>query len=179
MAQLSSRYAAALFELCMERGMLNEYLEQAVFLCDTLREPECQKIITHPKITVVQKRAFFKEAFEGKIHEDIIGFLTLTVEKNREKYIIPALSAFIDLANNELRRTKAEVVSAVPLKPEQVSAIASMLSRKLNKQVEVIVKVDTSIIGGLFIQVDGYYFDRTIKNRLGDIKNNLLNREVV
>jgi F-type H+-transporting ATPase subunit delta len=172
-AQLNNRYASALFKLASERGLINEYLEQAVFLRDTLNETECNKVLTHPKITSAQKRDFFEKSFGGSIHGDLIGLLNLAVEKNREKFVVPALITFIDMANAALRRTKALVVSAVPLKNEQISNITAVLARKTNKQVEVEVKIDPSVIGGLFIQVDGYFMDRTVKTRLEDMKVNL------
>jgi len=44
------------------------------------------------------------------------------------------------------------------------------LSKKLNKRVEVSLKVDPSVIGGFFVHVDGYFIDRTIKKHLHDMK---------
>jgi len=172
-AQLSTRYATALYNLSNERGMLSEYLNQAVFLRDTLREPDCLKVITHPRITAKEKRAFFENAFSEHVSKDMLGFLCLAVNKNREKFIIPALNFFIDMANRQFRRSTALVISAVSLSDEQTGALSEMLSKKLDKQVDISVKVDPSIIGGLYIQVDGYFIDRTIKNRLRDINSSL------
>jgi len=174
-ARVSNRYATALFELSMERGLLSEYLEQAVFLREALQDPDCQRVITHPKITMDEKRGFFDKAFAGNIYPDLMGFLCLTVAKNREQFIVPTLAAFIEMGRDHFRKTTAFVVSAVPLREDQVSVIAAKLSRKLDKQVDVSVKVDPSIIGGLYIQADGYFIDCTIKNRLHDIKVNLRN----
>jgi len=172
-AQLSNRYATAIFDLSMERGMLNENLDQAIFMRDVLNNDECKNIITHPRISAKEKNSFFDEIFSKHISADMLGFLRLAVAKNREEFIIPALSSFIDMANDHVRRTTALVISAVPLKAEQVSALAALLSKKINKQVTIEQKVDPSIIGGLYIQVDGYFVDRTIKSRLQEIKVSL------
>jgi F-type H+-transporting ATPase subunit delta len=102
-----------------------------------------------------------------------MGFLHLAVSKNREKIIIPVLNDFIDMANNHIRKTTATVVSAVPLREEQVSALANLLSRKLNKQVDIVQRIDPSVIGGIYINVDGYYIDKTIKSRLRGIKESM------
>ena len=173
MAQLSNRYAAAIFNLSIERGMVKENLDQAIFLRDTLKDKKCQNLLTHPRISATEKCSFFDEVFQGHISIDLLGFLHLAVNKNREAFIVPALSDFIDLANDHMRRTTALVVSAIPLKREQVSALVAVLSKKINKQVAIEQKVDPSIIGGLHIQVDGYFMDRTIKTRLQEIKMSL------
>ena len=173
MAQLSNRYAAAIFDLSLERNQLNENLGQAIFLRDVLSDKECRSILTHPRISAAEKKSFFNEAFSNHISQDLMGFLHLTVAKNRENFIVPVLSSFIDMADQYFRRTTALIVSAVPLKDEQVTVLSELLSRKLSKQVTVEQKVDPSIIGGLYIQVDGYILDTTIKTRLQEIKVSL------
>ena len=171
--RLSNRYATAIFELSIERGALDENLGQALVMRDTLKDEQCQSIITHPRITAVQKQSFFDEVFKG-VGTDLMGFLHLAVTKNREAFIVPALSHFIDMAHDHLRKTTARVVSAVPLRPEQIDALATLLSEKVSKQVSVETKVDPSVIGGLYINVDGYFIDRTLRTRLQDIKLNLM-----
>ena len=170
MAQLSNRYAAAIFELALERGNLDESLNAAIFMKDVLGERDCQTIITHPRISSTEKKSFFDEAFKKHISVDLMGFLHLAVDKGREEYIVPILSEFIDMANYHLRKATAEVVSAFPLRAGQKAVLAALLSRKLNKQVDIDAKVDPTVIGGLYIQVDGYYMDRTLRTRLQEMK---------
>ncbi|MCL1999269.1 MAG: ATP synthase F1 subunit delta [Turicibacter sp.] len=173
MAQLVNRYATAVFELSVEGGRLEENLSQAVVMKEALADKDCQSIITHPRISAAEKRAFFDEAFKDKVSSDLLGLLYLAVDKGREEYIVPILASFIDMANDRLRKTTAVVVSAVPLAPRQIGELAALLSRKLSKEVVIEQRVDTSIIGGLYIQVDGYYVDRTIKSRLQELKLNM------
>jgi F-type H+-transporting ATPase subunit delta len=172
-AQLEKRYANALFELALERGLPGEYLEQALYLREVMRTPDCFGVISHPKISAARKREFLNSVFSGRLHDDLIGFLQLAVSKNRERVIVPALSAFIKIARDHLRTTRAIVISAIPLRDDQRQALAALLSRKLNKQVEINAKVDPSVIGGLYIQADGLYIDRTVKTRLHEMKQSL------
>jgi len=172
-AQLSNRYAAAIFELSVERGRLDENLGNALMMRDVLKDKECQEIITHPRISAAEKRSFFDEVFKKHVSDDLQGFLHLAVTKNREAFIVPTLSTFIDMANAYVRKTTASVISAVPLRDEQVTSLAALLSKKLEKDVTIEPKVDPSVIGGLYINVDGYFVDRTIKTRLHGIKLSL------
>lgn len=173
MAQLSNRYAAAIFELSVERGKLDENLDQAIVMRDKLEDKECQEFLTHPRIKATDKRKFFDDVFLDKINTDLMGFLHLAVNKGREEFIVPALDGFIDMANDHLLRTTATVVSAVPLRTEQITALAALLSKKISKQVTIEQKTDPAVIGGLYIQVDGYFLDRTVRTRLQDIKISL------
>ena len=149
---------------------MKESLEQAIFLCDELQDPECQRIVSHPHISTANKCNFFKDAFSGAIYDHLLGFLYLVIEKNRESFLIPALKAFIKMGDRYYRKTTASVTSAIELDEGQISTLKDLLSKKLNKHVEVSLKVDPSVIGGLYILVDGYFIDRTIKKRLYDMK---------
>ena len=175
MADLSNRYANALFELSKESGLTNEYLEQAVFLQDALKDADCQHVITHPHISTAEKHTFFTEAFGWKIHDDLMGFLRLVVDKSREAFLMPVLASLIDMIKTEQRKTTAKVISAAALDDVQVKTLAALLSRKLNKIVDVSVNVDPSVIGGLYVQVDGFFIDRTLKNSIKDMKHSLKN----
>ena len=67
----------------------------------------------------------------------------------------------------------ANVISAVELSVQQVSALEETLSKKLNRPVEISVKVDPSVIGGLSIHAGGILLDRTIKRQITDMKNGI------
>jgi F-type H+-transporting ATPase subunit delta len=172
--RLSSRYATAIFDLSVEKGVLNDNLDQAIFLRDVLSDDDYRGIITHPRISAAKKQSIFDEAFSGQISNELLGFLHLAVTKSREEFIVPVLRNFIDMANDYVRKTTAQVTCAVELKPEQITALAALLSKKLSKQVTIDQRVDPAVIGGLHIQVDGYYVDRTVKTRLQEIKDTLL-----
>ena len=68
MADLSARYATALFELALERGFADDYLQQAAFISTTMQDEDCRRIITHPRIPPEEKFAFLDGAFAGRIH---------------------------------------------------------------------------------------------------------------
>ena len=173
MADLSVRYAMALFELSRERGLMPDYLEQAAFISAAVQDAECLRIITHPRIPPAEKFTFLDSAFSGRVHDDLLGFMRLTVTKNREEYLAPALDALVEMIRRHQNHTTAKVVSAVDLTPEQENRLRDVLARKLGKTVELSVEVDKSVIGGFRLHVDGYVFDRTLRRLLKDMKGNI------
>jgi len=66
-------------------------------------------------------------------------------------------------------KTTAQVTSAVRLNQHQISALKTVLSKKTGKQVDISLRTDTSLIGGLHIHVDGHVVDSTVKKQLRDI----------
>ncbi|MCL2223706.1 MAG: ATP synthase F1 subunit delta [Defluviitaleaceae bacterium] len=173
MADLGIRYATALFGISQESGLLNDYLEQAQLVRDNIESEDAQRILTHPRIASEEKFAFLQKAFEEHIHQDLLGFMRLVISKNREAYLLSALNKLVDMIREHNRQTTARVVSAVPLTDEQAAQITALLEKKLNKQVDVTVLVDPSVIAGISIHVDGYFLDRTVRKMLKDMKENL------
>ena len=169
MGRLSILYASALYDLAAERGMIDESLIQATFLCDVLQDRDVSRMLLHPHISRSEKRRFLTDSLEGKVSEDLLGFLNLAVDKNREAFIIPALKALIVLIEKHNRIVTAKVITASEIDSEQEAALAKMLSDKLGKQVRLSVKLDPSTVAGPYIYVDGYYLDWTVKKRLRDL----------
>jgi len=173
MADLSTRYATALFELALERGLTSDYLQQAAFISTAMQDADCKRIITHPRIPEAEKFAFIDNAFKGRIHDDLLGFMRLTVTKNREEFLAPALDALVAMIRRHQNHTTAKVVSAIALTPEQESQLKILLTRKLGKTIEMSIEVDISVIGGFRLHVDGYVFDHTLKRLIKDMKERL------
>jgi F-type H+-transporting ATPase subunit delta len=72
-----------------------------------------------------------------------------------------------------LGKIEAKVVSAKALTEKQVEFIRTLLSQKLHMQVEVKAAVDPNVIGGFYVLVNGYIFDRTVRTDLNDMKERL------
>ena len=169
MDKLSLLYASALYDLAVSNDAVGEFLDQAVLLRDSLQDPDCQRILVHPHITTAEKRDFFTKAFGADIHKDLLAFMFLVVDKNRETFMLSALEALISMIERSMKKVTADVYFAAAINEKQLAAMKDLLSEKLSKQVEVSVKVDPSVIGGPYIFVDGYYLDWTVKKRLRDL----------
>ena len=169
MERLSILYASALFDLALRQNAVDEFLSQAVLLRDSLQDEECKRFMDHPQISAAEKRDFFNKGFSEQIHEDMLGFLCLVVDKNRVKYLLPALTTLIDMIERHNGKVTAKVLSAAPYDESQAETLRLMLSKKLSKHVELDLKVDPTVIGGPYIYVDGYYIDWTVRKRLRDM----------
>jgi len=173
MERLSILYATALFSLAMDNDCIDEFEEQAAFIRDTLMDEDCRRIIVHPHVTESEKRDFFSNAFASRVRQELLGFLFLVVEKNRETFLIPALTELIEKIKRYKGMVTANVTFAAHPDDVQVAEVKDTLSGKLQKTVDVSVRVDPSVIGGPYIFVDGYYMDWTVKTRLNELTSRI------
>jgi len=173
MATLSQRYAAALYTLAEEQGLLDEIQEQATAVRNTLNQRDVADVMENPGVPRTEKRAFLQEIFAEHLHQDLFGLLSLMLNKGHEDRIVPAMDAFTAMVYLHQGRTNARLVSASEPDPGQIASLQDLLSRKLGKQVDISLRVDPSLIGGFYIYVDGYLIDRTISKQLHDLRSTI------
>ena len=169
MAKLDALYATSVFELALGSGQVDKIADHTELMLGALEDSDCKKILLHPHISNAEKIEFFNGVFKGKLHEYLFGLLHVAIAKNREAFMIPALKALVGLISRHQKKTTAIVLTATKLQKKQIDEIKKVLSKRLDKSVEVTVDVDETLIGGPFIRVDGYYIDQTVKKRLHDM----------
>ena len=173
MAGISKRYGRALYDLAKERGTLDVCLSQAAIVRETLDAPEYRRILQHPHISKKEKHAFIQSVFSHGLEEPLQDFLLLLLTRSRAAILSDALAEFIELGMRWRGEAEALVVSAVPLREEQVSALQEVLAKKTGKKIEMTSEVDPALIGGFYIAVEGHCIDRSVKKRLEDMRNSI------
>ena len=92
MAKLISKvYGDALFEAAMDKKDLEAVYEEARALSGIFREnPELMDALNHPQIVKEEKISVMEKIFLGKVSDEMMGFLTIIVDKGRQRDI-PAI----------------------------------------------------------------------------------------
>lgn len=167
-----SRYANALFQLAKEAKVIDTVSNDLKSLEATINsDVEILKFIQNPSIKKSLKVQFFNTVSQklelSKLTENFIG---LIIKKNRVHYILEMIRAFNDLLS-ELKGIKsANITSAYKLSDEEVSKIKMKLKDKFNSDFNINLLTDSSLIGGLKIQVGSQMIDSSIKNQLNLLK---------
>ena len=167
-----SRYANALFQLAKEAKVIDTVSNDLTSLEVTINsDVEILKFIQNPSIKKSLKVQFFNTVSQklelSKLTENFIG---LIIKKNRVHYILEMIRAFNDLLS-ELKGIKsANITSAYKLSDEEVSKIKMKLKDKFNSDFNINLLTDSSLIGGLKIQVGSQMIDTSIKNQLNLLK---------
>ena len=173
MAALAVRYGAALTELALESGNAAAYREQAVIILEALEDEDCRKIIEYPKLSSAKKKEFVDTVFAQHISKDMLGFLYLVIDKNREAYLAEGLENLIARLDEIAGAVKATAVCARQPTESQLAAINELARKKLGEKTELTVEVDPALIGGFYIQTSSHLFDFTVRKQLSQMKAEL------
>ena len=156
-ATTASRYSLALYELANENNSIDEVEKQSISFLRLIDESkDFSSLIKDPTNSVMSK---------------FLGFL---ISKRRFFYVRTILQDFIDTCSKKRGEVKAELISSKELSGEQVIKIKDELSQNFNAKIKLDYKYDKSLIGGLVIQVGSIMVDTSIKNKLQQIENTMI-----
>jgi F-type H+-transporting ATPase subunit delta len=103
-----------------------------------------------------------------------MGFLTVIVEKGRQKEINAICEYFINTVKEYKKIGVAYVTSAVELKEEQKAQLmGKLLGTTSYQEFEMVYQVDPSIIGGLVIRIGDRVVDSSIKTQIYELRRSL------
>lgn len=177
MAKLISRtYGEALFELALEVHHEDQLLEEAESLMQILAtNPELSKVMKHPKIVKEEKIGTLKGIFEGKISEEMLGFMILIVNKDRYSEFENILTYFIDRMKEHKGIGIAYVQTAVSLTDEQKKQVEKrLLETTRYHKMEMHYDVQEGLIGGMIIRIGDRVVDSSIRSKLNEMERSLM-----
>ena len=173
---LAGRYSLALYELAAEANMLNEIEVHSASIIDLIISSEDFKsLIKNPTNSKQdQLNALNKISEQNKLNELLKKFLSFLISKRRFFYVDKILKSFIETCSIKRGELKAELTSAKDLTENEVDKIKEELTKNFSSKIKLNYKHDASLIGGLIVQVGSTMVDTSIKNKLQQIENRMI-----
>ena len=84
------------------------------------------------------------------------------------------LKSFIEICSEKRGELKAEIKSAKSLTQDEIKKITDELSNNFKSKIKLNYKQDESLIGGLIVQVGSTMIDTSIKSKLQQIENRMI-----
>ena len=172
----AQRYSLALYELSTEANSLDNIEQHSVAILklidsskdfnDLIKDPtENQKNL----ISIINK---ISENF--KLDNLLKNFMTFLIKKKRFFYIEKILKNFIEICSEKRGEVKAEIQSAKELSNEEINKITEDLAQNFSSKIKLNYKHNKSLIGGLIVKIGSIMVDTSIKNKLQQIENRMI-----
>jgi F-type H+-transporting ATPase subunit delta len=104
----------------------------------------------------------------------LIKFLSFLIFKKRFFYVEKILSDFIETCSKKRGEIKAQLIAAKNLTDIEINDIKNELAKNFSSKIKLDYKNDPSLIGGLIVQVGSTMIDTSIKNKLQQIENKMV-----
>jgi F-type H+-transporting ATPase subunit delta len=169
------RYAKALFELAKESGRVAEIGGELTSIGDLLEgNPELHNVLFRPLHPVAQRRAVLDGVTERLgASPTVRSFFSLLIDQRRLVDFPGIRDEFERLASEDAGLRRAEIVSAGALRDEQLERLRRALSTRTGSEVEITVRLDPSLLGGVIAKVGDLVFDGSLRTQLRQLRANL------
>jgi F-type H+-transporting ATPase subunit delta len=172
---LSKRYAAALYALADEQGVLNETVDQLAALGRLIQEsPAFSALIGNHVLDARQAAGPMDKVLEAQGFLPLIRNFVGVIIANRRLKDLPALiSGFAAYAAAKRGEVVATVASAHKLTDLQRVQLRARLTEAGYSSVRLDEHLDPSLLGGLTLKIGPKLYDTSLKSRLQRLQYSL------
>ena len=172
----AERYSLALFELSEENNLLSQIEDQSSSVLNLINKSEdFSSLIKDPTTNQEDLSKVINKIAENNKFENLFkNFLNFLIQKRRFFFIERILKSFIEICSRKRGELKAELKSAKELSSNEITKITEELTKNFNSKIKLNYKHDESLIGGLVVQVGSTMVDTSIKNKLQQIENRMI-----
>ena len=172
----AKRYSLALYELASESNVLTKIEENSSALLNLMSTNiDFGNLIKDPTIDQKVLIDIINKISENSKLENLFrNFLSFLVKKRRFFYLEKILKSFSEICSEKKGELKAEIKSAKDLSKSEISKITEELSNNFKSKIKLNYIHDQSLIGGLVVQIGSTIIDTSIKNKLQQIENKMI-----
>ena len=172
----ANRYSLALFELAEENNLLSQIEDQSLSMLNLINQSnDFYNLIKDPTINQEDLSKVINIIVEkNKFNTLFKNFLNFLIQKRRFFFIESILESFIETCSIKRGELKAELKSAKNLSSDEITKITELLTKNFSSKIKLNYKHDESLIGGLVVQVGSTMVDTSIKNKLQQIENRMI-----
>ena len=178
MLELAQNYAEALLSLAVDDNKVIDYQKEVKELRKIIKDNDDFLLLLDSRFLSVEERMHNAELLLPGFAPDIVNFIKIIVKHNRVSYLKDILDAFNSLCNENQDIVEGLIYSAFPLSEDTLLKIKNKISQIENHEVDLIPKIDPSLIGGVKVVINSHVYDGSIKNQLEKIQIDLLRKEL-
>ncbi|MEX2234248.1 MAG: ATP synthase F1 subunit delta [Cyclobacteriaceae bacterium] len=171
-SRAASRYVKSLLGLAVEKKALEEVHRDMLLFSEAASKSRAfELLLQSPVIKHDKKLEILKQIFKGKVHSLTMAFFEIITRKNREPILLSIAREFHNAYNEYKGIGKATVTTAIPLDAKLRGEMEKLVqSYSDKKQIELIEKVESDLIGGFILDVGDRQVDASIKSKIKTLK---------
>jgi F-type H+-transporting ATPase subunit delta len=170
---LARPYAKAAFEHAIQHKQLPEWSALLQFVGLLVANPLIKQRLKHPHFSKNEHQEMMLTLCSDIKNKNILNFIQLLAQNNR-LMVLPEIERLFNFLRSEFEKTiKAVITSATELNDIHLKQIKEKLGAKLGRQVEIIVKINTDLLGGFIIRAEDLVIDSSVRGQLTKLSKTL------
>ncbi|HVL74881.1 MAG TPA: F0F1 ATP synthase subunit delta [Noviherbaspirillum sp.] len=165
LATIARPYAEALFRVA-KSGKLAAWTDLVSEMAAVAAHPDIKSFASNPKLSDQQVVDTFLSLLKSNVTPEAKNFVVMLVENGRLSLLPEIGRQFFELKNADEGAADAEITSAFEMSDAQVKDLVATLENKFGRKLNPIVKVDSSLIGGVRVAVGDQVLDTSVRAKL-------------
>jgi len=170
LATIARPYAEALFKASSSGADLNSTVAWVEELAAIAADPQLRQLADNPKVTVEQVLDVITGVARSALPDAARNFLRVIIENGRLDALPEVAVQFRGIVNRLNGSSDAIVYSAFPVEDAALNDISAALQKRFGRKLNLSVKIDASLIGGVRVVVGDEVLDTSVKARLEQMK---------
>jgi F-type H+-transporting ATPase subunit delta len=170
---VAGRYASALFSLALDERQTDGVADAlATFDAMIAESPDLERLVRSPVFSAAdQLKALDAVLADANIGGIAANFIRLVTSKRRLFFIREMIADYRKLNDAHRGVTRADVTSAIALTDAHIAQLKEALrAASGGRDVDLNVRLDPSIIGGLIVKLGSRMVDGSLKTKLNAIR---------
>ena len=115
-------YGQALFDAALDLDKVDEIKDEITAIDEVFKaQPRYSEIMGNPALPAAVKKSLLREAFEGRVMDQVLSFLFILVYKGRFGFYHSIVKHYLKLMDRKNQMGYGKIYSAVPLTEEQIA----------------------------------------------------------
>ncbi len=164
-------YASGIFELAKAEGESERVEAEFLAVARAMEsEADLRSALTDPQLPLDRKQGIIDELIGDRASGLTVSLVQLLVSQGRGSELPQIARSLTETSAASRNKAVAEVRTAVPLDDATIERLAAALGRATGKSVEVKVRVDPSVIGGVVARVGDTVIDGSIAHKVDSLR---------
>jgi F-type H+-transporting ATPase subunit delta len=172
----ANRYAKALFDVALqEKADVKKIDQDLTAVAETFASNSDVLLVARRTGLPMEKRMALVTTIADQLGltPQVRKLLVMLTERQGLELVPDLVEAYRERLLDHLNIVRGEVATAAPLSPEKTKALQDRLSQATGKNVELSVRVDPSLIGGVVARIGSTVYDGSVRTQLKRLRAEL------
>ena len=178
MLEIAQNYASALLSIAIDDNKVIDYQKEVKELRKIIHDNPDFILLLDSRFLTIEERKEEVDKILINFSPDVVNFIKIIVSHNRVSYLEDILQAFNTLCNENQDIVEGLLYSAFPLDEKTLEKIKKKISQIENHEVDLIIRIDPTLIGGVKVVINSHVYDGSIKNQIEKMQIDLSRKEL-
>ncbi|MBM89834.1 MAG: F0F1 ATP synthase subunit delta [Gammaproteobacteria bacterium] len=163
---LARPYAKAAFEVAKQDNALDQWSKELALASAVAQQPSVSNVLRDPSLSAQQIASAFIDVCRDGLNEKGQNLIRLLAE-NKRLVLLPEVSALYEILKADQEKSvDVEITAAFKISSEVSQKLANALRSRLEREINLVTKVDQSLIGGAVIRAGDMVIDSSVFGKL-------------